>query len=67
MRASIERSLYIGICKTRFDIFDNVKLKLNNGTGIEGIIEDLTSNTVTLSHDDVVDIIYVNQIEDYIS
>lgn len=28
MGATIERSLYIGILKTRFDIFDDVKLKL---------------------------------------
>ena len=39
MSASIEKSLYIGILKTRFDLFDDVKLRLRTGEVIEGTIE----------------------------
>lgn len=39
MSASIEKSLYIGILKTRFDLFDDVKLRLKNGEIVEGTIE----------------------------
>lgn len=68
MGATIERSLYIGILKTRFDIFDDVKLKLKNGQVIEGEIIDLDKNTVTLE-DTVGNTrqIFVDDIEDYIA
>lgn len=39
MNASIEKSLYIGILKTRFDIFDDVRLRLRTGEVVEGTIE----------------------------
>ena len=39
MSASIEKSLYIGILKTRFDLFDDVKLRLKTGEIVEGTIE----------------------------
>jgi small nuclear ribonucleoprotein (snRNP)-like protein len=39
MGASIEKSLYIGELKTRFDLFDDVKLKLKTGEIVEGTIE----------------------------
>lgn len=38
MSASIEKSLYIGMLKTRFDLFDDVKLKLKNGEIVAGEI-----------------------------
>lgn len=68
MSASIERSLYIGLLKTRFDLFDNVKLKLKNNKIVEGEIIDLDENVVTLEnkrgncyH------VFVDDIENYIS
>lgn len=68
MGATIERSLYIGILKTRFDIFDDIKLRLKNGQIIEGEIIDLDENTVTIQ---IVGAtccpIYVDDIEDYIN
>lgn len=41
MGASIEKSLCIGITKTRFDLFDDVKLKLSTGSVIEGCIVEI--------------------------
>ena len=38
MGASIEKSLYIGFIKTRFDLFDDVKLRLKTGEVVEGEI-----------------------------
>lgn len=68
MGATIERSLYIGILKTRFDLFDNIKLKLKNGQIIEGEIVDLDENTVTIqSVGGTYYPIYVDEIEDYIN
>lgn len=68
MGATIERSLYVGILKTRFDIFDDVKLKLKNGQVIEGEIIDLDENTVVLEDTGRNDHqIFVDDIEDYIA
>ncbi len=68
MSATIERSLYIGILKTKFDLFDDVKLKLNNGKIISGQIVDIDENTVTLENVDGNHFdIFVEDIEDYIS
>ncbi len=39
MSASIEKSLYAGVTKTRFDLFDDVKLRLKTGEVVEGTIE----------------------------
>ena len=41
MAATIEKSLYIGILKTRFDVYDNVKLRLKSGEIVEGEIIEL--------------------------
>lgn len=38
MGASIEKSLCVGILKTRFDLFDDVKLRLKTGETAEGTI-----------------------------
>lgn len=38
MSASLETSLYIGITKTRFDLFDEVELKMKDGTTVQGTI-----------------------------
>ncbi len=68
MSATIERSLYIGILKTKFDLFDDVKLKLNNGKIISGQIVDIDENTVTLENVDGNHLdVFVDDIEDYIS
>ncbi len=68
MGATIERSLYIGILKTRFGLFDDVKLKLNNGTIIRGQIVNIGENTVTIEDADynIFDV-FVDDIEDYVS
>lgn len=38
MGASIEKSLCVGILGTRFDLFDDVKLRLKTGETAEGTI-----------------------------
>lgn len=38
MSASIEKSLYVGILKTRFDLNDSVRLRLKTGEVVEGTI-----------------------------
>lgn len=43
MSACLETSLYIGVTKTRFDLFDEVKLKLKNGKVIKGTITEFES------------------------
>lgn len=68
MSATIERSLYIGILKTRFDLFDDVKLKLKNGQVLEGEIIDLDENTVTLEGiGGTCHPIFVDDIDDYVT
>lgn len=68
MSATIERSLYIGILKTRFDLFDDVKLKLKNGQVLEGEIIDLDENTVTLEGiGGTCYPIFVDDIDDYVT
>ncbi len=48
MSATIERSLYVGILKSRYDIFDDVVITLRNGEKVKGTIEDLDDNFVYL-------------------
>lgn len=68
MTACIERSLYIGILKTRFDLFDRVKLKLKNERILEGEIIDLDENTVTLEGiGGTVYQVFVDDIEGYVT
>lgn len=68
MSASIEKSLYIGILKTRFDLFDDVKLRLRTGEVIEGTIEGFEGcSVVQLETENGWREIHVNDIEDYIS
>ncbi len=67
MGAMIKRSLYIGILETRFDLFDDIKLKLTNGEIISGQIVDIGDDTITLEDQDwnAFDV-FVEDIEDYI-
>ena len=68
MSASIEKSLYIGILKTRFDVFDDVKLKLKSGEIVEGVIEGFTGNSVVhIETEDNWREVDVKDIETYIS
>lgn len=68
MGASIEKSLYIGITKTRFDLFDNVKLCLKTGEVVEGEIGGFEGcSIVHLETKDGWREIHVGDIEDYIS
>lgn len=65
--ASIEKSLYIGIMKTRFDLFDFVKLRLKKGIMVEGTIEGfMGSSEVLLETETGLREISVNDIEDYV-
>ncbi len=65
--ASIEQSLYIGIMKTRFDLFDFVKLRLKKGIMVEGTIEGfMGSSEVLLETETGLREISVNDIEDYV-
>lgn len=68
MGASIESSLYIGITKTRFDLFDCVRLKLKTGEIVEGTIEGFEDCLVVqLETEGGWKEIHVDDIEDYIS
>ena len=65
--ASIEKSLYIGIMKTRFDLFDFVKLRLKKGITVEGTIEGFMGSSVVLLETETgLREISVNDIEDYV-
>lgn len=65
MSATIEKSLYIGILKTRFDMFDEVTLILKNENKVSGTIEDLEYGYVTLKTENGYSTINVDHIEDY--
>lgn len=68
MSASIEKSLYIGILKTRFDLWDEVKLKLKSGEVVQGTIEGFEGNRIVqIDTADGFKEIKVDDIEDYIS
>ena len=67
MGASIEKSLYIGILKTRFDIYDDVKLKLKNCEIVEGTIVDFEEESfVWIDNRDGRKRIHVDEIKDYV-
>ena len=68
MSAKLEISLYIGILQTRFDAFDDVTLKLKDGTIVKGTIEPIESTEYfTLDTKEGRRIIYPDDIEDYIA
>jgi len=68
MGASIERALYIGITKTRFDLFDYVRLRLKTGEIVEGTIEGFEEcSVVQLETEHGWKEIHVDDIEDYIT
>jgi len=68
MEASIEKSLYIGITKTRFDLFDDVKLKLSSGSIIEGCIVEIEDWGVVIeTAGGEQKGIHVNDIVDYVN
>ncbi len=68
MAAVIERSLLIGMLKTRFDIFDTVKLRLNDGKIVAGEIIDMDDDSVAIeAADGIVHHVHVSNIKDYIA
>lgn len=68
MGANIEKSLYIGILKTRFDLFDDVKLKLKTGEIVEGTIEGFEScSVVQMETENGWREIHVDDIEGYVN
>ena len=67
MSAKLEISLYIGILQTRFDAYDEVKLKLKNGKIVKGTL--LPMENIRYCHINTekgVQTIYPEDIEDYI-
>jgi ribosome maturation factor RimP len=64
MSATIERSLYVGILKSRYDIFDDVTITLKSGEKIKGTIEDIDDNYVYIGTENDQLQINVNDIED---
>lgn len=67
MSASIERSLYVGATKTRFDLFDDVRLRLKTGEVVEGTIEGFVDcQIVLLETENGWKEIDVRDIEDYV-
>ncbi len=64
MAATIERSLYVGILKSRYDIFDDVIITLDNGQALKGTILNLSEDEVYLNTDRGDYIINVNTIDD---
>lgn len=68
MSASIEKSLYIGILKTRFDIWDEVRLKLKTGEIVEGEIQGFIDNhTVQLDTEKGWREVLVSDIDTYLN
>lgn len=68
MSASIEKSLCIGILKTRFDLWDDIKIKLKSGEIVQGTIEGFEGNNVVqIDTGDVFREINVNDIDTYIA
>ena len=68
MAASIEKSLYIGILKTRFDLFDDVKLRLKTGEVVAGTIEGFEGcSVVQMETEEGWKENNVDDIDDYIS
>lgn len=67
MGACLEISLCIGILKTRFDDFDEIKLKLKNGSIVEGVIQPMESlDYFYLETENGIQKIRPEEIEDYI-
>lgn len=67
MSASIEKSLYVGVMKTRFDLFDDVRLRLKTGEVVEGPIEGFGDcQIVLLETENGWKEIDVRDIEDYV-
>lgn len=68
MSAVMELSLCIGIKKTRFDLFDEIKLKLSTGTEISGCIIKMEEWGIVIEQKNGEEIsINVRDIEDYIN
>jgi hypothetical protein len=68
MEASIEKILCIGVTKTRFDLFDDVKLMLSSGSVIEGCIVEIEDWGVVIETvDGEQKGIHVNDIVDYVN
>lgn len=68
MSASIEESLYIGILKTRFDLFDDVKLRLKSGEIVEGEIEGFCNGVIVqIRGKTYLREVHVSDIDDYIA
>lgn len=66
MEASIEKILCIGVTKTRFDLFDDVKLMLSSGSVIKGRIVEIEDWGVVIeTADGEQKGINVNDIVDY--
>jgi len=55
----------IGILKTRFDLFDDVKLILKNKSLVSGEITEMDDDYIILETDDGPARIWVSDIEDY--
>lgn len=68
MSASIVKSLYVGILKTRFDLYDRVKLCLKTGEVVEGTIAGFCGYVIIqLETEDGWKKINIADIDDYIS
>ena len=67
MSATIKKSLYIGFTKTRFDLFDDIRLRLKTGEVVEGTIEGFEGcSVVQLETENGWKEINVADIDDYI-
>ncbi len=64
MSATIERALYVGPWKSRYDIFDDVTITLINGEKVKGTIEDLDDNCVYIETENGHCSVSVNHIKD---
>lgn len=68
MSASIEKSLYIGILKTRFDLFDDIKIRLKSGEIVQGTIEGFEGNCIVqLETENGWKEIHVDDIDNYVA
>ena len=66
MAASIDKSLCIGITKTRFDLFDDVKLRLSTGAVLKGCIVGIEEWGVVIETETgELKTVNINDIDDY--
>lgn len=68
MSAKLEICLYVGLLQTRFDAFDEVELKLKNGSTVKGTLLPMESTRYfEVNTEKGVRVVYPEDVEDYVA